>query len=80
MFVGLVWLTSNHMFGSGDFWDKSISSFLKILKLPSFSPGNFQVFKNKLVQFIQIDLPNMWLLVLTKQRYLKHSIHTNKAS
>ena len=22
VFVGLVWLTSNHIFGSGDFWDK----------------------------------------------------------
>ena len=22
MFVGLVWLTTNHMFGSGDFGDK----------------------------------------------------------
>ena len=25
LFVGLVWLISNHMFGSGQFWDKSPS-------------------------------------------------------
>ena len=30
VFVGLVWLTRNHMIGSGDFWDKSPSWFLKI--------------------------------------------------
>ena len=36
MFVGLVWLTSNHMFGSGDFFDKSLMWFLKILKFQSF--------------------------------------------
>ena len=32
MFTGLVWLTSNQMFGSGKFWDKSPSWFLKIYK------------------------------------------------
>ena len=52
MFVGFVWLTSNHMFGSGDFWDKSLSWFLNILKLPSFYSGNFKIFKNTLGQFI----------------------------
>ena len=52
MFVGLVCLTSNHMFGSGDFWDTSPSWFLKILKLPWFYSGNFKIFKNALRQFI----------------------------
>ena len=52
MFVGLVWLTSNQVFGSDDFWDKSFSSFLKNLKLPSFYSSNFKVFKNALGQFI----------------------------
>ena len=27
MFAGFVWLTSNHVLGSGDFWDKSLSVF-----------------------------------------------------
>ena len=31
VFVGLVWLTSNHMVVSGNFWDKSPSLFLKIV-------------------------------------------------
>ena len=46
--IGLVWLTSNHMFGSGNFWDKSPSRCLKILKLLLFYSGNFQNFKNAL--------------------------------
>ena len=46
MFTGLVWLTSNHMFGSGDFGNKSPSWFLKISKMHS---GNLY----------QIPLPNM---------------------
>ena len=49
--VGLVWLTTNHMFGSGDFWD-SHPRFLKTLKLPSFYSGKFVIFKNTLGQFI----------------------------
>ena len=57
MFVGLVWLTSNHMFGSGDFGDKSPSWFLKILKLPSFYLGNFKIFKKALRQFISFFSP-----------------------
>ena len=52
VFVGLVRLTSNHMFRSGDFWDKSCSYFLKILKLPSFKSRNVNIFKNALGQFI----------------------------
>ena len=52
MFVGFVWLTSNYMFGSDNFGDKSPSRFLKILKLSLFHLGNFKTFKNKLGQFI----------------------------
>ena len=44
-FVGLMWLTSYHMLGSGDSCDKSPSWFLKILKLPKFYSGNFKIFK-----------------------------------
>ena len=51
VFVGLVWLTSNHMFGSRNFWDKSHAWFLKILKLHL---GNLS----------QIALLNMWLIAL----------------
>ena len=43
---------SNHMFGSGNFWNKSTSWFLKILKLPLFHPGYFKIFKIALGQFI----------------------------
>ena len=42
-----MWLTSNHMFGLGDFWNKSLSQFLKM------HSGNLS----------QIALPDMWLLV-----------------
>ena len=52
MFVGLVCLTSNHMFGSGDFWDKSPSWFFKISKLSSLYSSNFKIFKNPFGQFI----------------------------
>ena len=47
------------MFRLGNFLDKSPTSFWKILKLPSFYSGNFEIFKNELGQFI----PNMFLLV-----------------
>ena len=52
VFVGLLWLTSNHMFRSDDSGDKSPSWFLKILKLPSFYSGNFKIFENAHGQFI----------------------------
>ena len=55
VFVGLVWLTSNRMFGLGDFWDKLPSWFLKNLILPSFNLDNFKIFKNVVGQF----LPNL---------------------
>ena len=58
-FVGLKWLTSNHMFGLGNFWDKSPSWFLKILKLPSFYSGNFKFSKMHPGNLSQISLPNM---------------------
>ena len=52
VFVGLVWLTSNHMFGLGDLMDKSLSWFLTILKMSLFYSGNFKTFKNAPGQFI----------------------------
>ena len=52
MFVGLVWLTSNHIFGSGNFWDKSPTWFLKILKVPRFAWTILKFFKNLPGQFI----------------------------
>ena len=55
------------MFGSGNFWNKSPSLFLKILKLPLFYSVNFEIFKNALDNLSQITLPNVpniWLLVL----------------
>ena len=55
VFVGLVWLTSSHMFGSGDFWDKSPLRSLNILKLPSFYWRNFRTFKNALGQYFLND-------------------------
>ena len=64
MFVGLVCLTSNHMFGSGDFWDKSPSWFFKISKLSSLYSSNFKIFKNPSGNLSQIIRPNMWLLLL----------------
>ena len=77
MFVGLVWLTSNHMFGSDKFWDKSPSVileikklasfywwFLKTLKLPSFYSSNFKIFKNALGQFIQ-NFPSKHVIIST---------------
>ena len=65
-FVGLIWLTSNHTFCSGNFLDKSLSCFMKNLKQPLFYPGNFKIFKNALGKIISSrPTPNMWLLVLT---------------
>ena len=47
LFLGFVWLTSNHIFGSGDFWHKWPSWFSKILKLPflNFFFGQFRHFQ-----------------------------------
>ena len=67
------------MFGSGDFWDKSLLWFLKILKLPSFYWGNFKKFSiMHSGNLSNIALRNMWLLVQTLSvaknrsiRYLK---------
>ena len=60
----LVWSTSNHMFGSGNFWDESASWFLKILKLFSFYSDNFKFSKMHLGNLSKTALPSMWLLVL----------------
>ena len=62
MFVSLVWLTSNHILGFDNFWDKSPAWFLKTLKLPSFYSGHFKTSKNALGNLSQIALSNMWLL------------------
>ena len=64
MFVSLERLTSNDMFGLGDFWDKSPSWFLKILKLLSLYLGSFKVFKNVLGQFIT-NRPSKHLITST---------------
>ena len=55
--TGFMWLTSNHMFGSGDFWDQLPSWFLETLKLSSFFSSNFKIFKNAIQQFIPNCLP-----------------------
>ena len=55
------------MFGSGNFWEKSPSRFLKIMKLPSFYSGNFNILKNALGSLSQIPLPSTWLLVLISE-------------
>ena len=54
MFVGLLWLISNHMFASGNFLDKYPSQFFKNLKFSEMHSGDLS----------QIALPNMRLLVL----------------
>ena len=43
MFVGLVWLTSNHMFG----WDKSPSLFFKIFEIALVLLRQFQNFQKR---------------------------------
>ena len=58
-----MWLTSNHMFGLVNFWDKSPSWVLKILKLPSFYSEISKFSKMHLVNLSQIALPYMWLPV-----------------
>ena len=63
MFAGLVWLTNNHMFGSGYFWDKSPSWFLKI---PRFIRTISKFNRMHSGNLFRIALPNMWLLVLIK--------------
>ena len=50
----------------GWFWDKSPSWFLKILKLPSFYSGNFQIFKNALGEFIP-NRPLKYVITSTNQ-------------
>ena len=55
------------MFVLGDFGDNSPAWFWKILKLPSFYPGNSKIFKNTLGQFI----PNpKIILAIPKQSLL----------
>ena len=60
---GLVWLISNHMFGSGKFWEKSPLWFLKILKLSEWNKGNIKTLKNHEGDLCHIAIPSIWLLV-----------------
>ena len=55
------------MFGSGDFWDESPSSFFKNLKLSSFYSGNSKILKNAPGQFIPNGPPKHVILVQTTQ-------------
>ena len=63
MSVGLLWLTSNHMLGSGDFGDKSPSWFLKILKLPLFHSESIE--KNEK----QVVRQSKWILKILRQTF-----------
>ena len=79
MFAGFVWLTSNHVLGSGDFWDKSLSVFFfffLILKLPSFYTGNFKIFKNTLGKFIQ-NRPPKRVITSNNAKVLKQDSSLN---
>ena len=73
MFVDLVWLTSNHMFGSPNFGDKSPFWFLKILKLASFYRAISKFSKMHSGNLSQIALPNIWLLVLIFDLFFKNT-------
>ena len=63
MFFGLVWLTNNHMFASGDFWDKSLSWFYKFWNWSRFTRAISKFSKMHSGNLSQIALPNMQLLV-----------------
>ena len=78
MFVDFVWLTSNHMRSSGDFWDKSLSWFLKILKFWFWKFWNLEFAKMHSDNFSQIALPNMWLvhIVSYEKIYIKSACYT----
>ena len=67
MFIGLVWLTSNHMFGSGDFWDKSpILIFENFeIALVLLIQCNLKIFKNALGQLIS-NCPPKHVITSTK--------------
>ena len=61
VYFGLVWLTSNHMFGSSNFWYK----FFETFEISLFLLRKFQNFQKCTWVISQIALPNMWFLVLT---------------
>ena len=61
------------MFGWGDFWDKSSSWFLEILKMPSFYQGNFKIFKNALGEFMP-NLPPKHVISSNKFIYFTVSL------
>ena len=85
VFLGLVWLTNNQIFGSSDFWDKTTSWFLKILNLPLFYYGNFKMFENALEQFIPhlppkhvITCTNWLLMIMIVDFYPQLENQNNK--
>ena len=93
MFVGLLRLTSNHLFGSGNFWANHLRNFWKIWNCPPFTREISKFSKMHSGNLSQIFLPNMWLLVpigkfwpkrltyLVKQKRFNHSIkQANKTS
>ena len=57
----MAWSTSNYVFVSGNFWDKSPSWFLKNLKFSSFYLGKFKILKNEFGQFIPNCPPKHWI-------------------
>ena len=63
MFVGLVWLTSNHMFGTGDFGINHPRDFWKFWNCPCFTWVISKFSKMHSGNLSQIAFPNMWLLV-----------------
>ena len=69
MFVSLVWLNSNHMFGLDNFWHKSPSLFLKSLKLPSFYFVNFRFLKSSCGQFIPNHPSRVLIVIITYYYY-----------
>ena len=75
MLAGLVWLTSNHIFGMGDFWDKSPWRFLKTLKLPSFYSRSFNIFKHALGKFIPNRSPKHVITSTKSRKIIKKKEH-----
>ena len=62
--------------GLDNFWDKSPTRFLEILKLPSFCSGYFEILKNALGHFVQNYLPKH---VITSKYMSECQVVGNKA-
>ena len=76
VFVALVCLNSNHMFGSSTFWDKSPSWLLKKLKLPSsFYKRVILIFLNVIEQFIPVRPPKHMITSTNLTVLFKSSRH-----